>query len=80
MLDRDCYGVHHAEQVDVTGVYDGHRIVFPPRGQRKDACVGHDDVDLAEIAQPRVERLVKLVALADCSILDSGGGGGVGKP
>ena len=62
--DGDRDGVHHAEQVDIGGVDEaiGSRLAH---GHREDAGIGHDDVDLAEIGHPRLDRIAQLVALAD---------------
>ena len=61
--DRD--GVHHAEQVDVGGVDEVHRVELLAERHRQDARVGHDDVEPAEVGDAGLERVAQLMTLAD---------------
>ncbi len=63
MRDSDRDGIHHAEQVDVAGVDERHRVECSSHGHRQDARVGDDDVDLAEIGQSCLDSLAEFVAL-----------------
>ena len=65
MGQRDRDGVHHAEQVDVGGVDEMHRVELLAERHRQDARVGHDDVELAEVGDAGLQRVAQLVALAD---------------
>ena len=57
--------VHDAEEVDVGGVDEVHRIELFSECHRQNARVGHDDVELAEIGDAGLERVAQLVSLAD---------------
>ena len=65
MGQRDRDGVHHAQQVDVGGVDEMHRVELLAERHRQDARVGDHDVELAEVGDTGLERVAQLVALAD---------------
>ena len=61
--DRDS--VHHAQEVDVGGVDEMHRIELLAERHRQDSRVGHHNVKLAEVRDTRLEHVAQLVAFAD---------------
>ncbi len=66
MRQRDLDGVDGADQVGVDAVGPGlHRWLAFHGG---DTGLGHDDVDLAELGQAGVERLLELAGLADIGL------------
>ena len=70
MRQRDRDGVHHAQEVDVGGVDEMHRVELLAERHRQDARVGDDDVEPAHVGDTGLERVAQLVALADVG--DSG--------
>ena len=65
MGQRDRDGVHHAQQVDVGGVDEMHRVELLAERHRQDARVGDHDVEPAEVGDAGLQRVAQLVALAD---------------
>jgi hypothetical protein len=55
-------GVHHADEIDIRGVDELHGVRFA-HGHWQDAGVRDNDVDPAEVGQPRLDRVAQFMAL-----------------
>ena len=64
MGNRHRDGVHDTDQVDVRRVDELHRVGLS-HGHRQDAGIGDDDVDPAEISNPRLDCVAQFMALAN---------------